>query len=550
MDFDAPQYEVVQSGRPPRQVFEATLTIKTRRGEIIDCQPTYTAKSKKAACTEVAWLFIEQMVERGLLQKDKVPTREMSMQLTSKTGINSTDVKAIDLSPEAKQAGGNWNLAQAIHRFHTFCQLIKCPMDITLNAYGPDHDRQTDAHCKIKFQIVGETEPRVYSASVTCQNKKQAQSAAALMMIRQLYADGYVEQFRKPMKMPPRVIFSKSEGTTDQAAMDEDEKKITGGWVLANSINALTIILKRWGIDPNFWCEPRGKPTKYTFIMFISELRLTLTMKTQAQLTTKHELFAFGRQKSKKDSRAEAAVSMMRQLYKFGICQAAFQSTHRLGKNAHLWEIKLGLQGAPYEPDDIYVTNKLNTMRPDPEELTYPSTVVSHIEAALKCCSDWLHEEEIAEEYSAALAGKRTLLGMQRVGPIAMDMMLTGERRAHVVLTCGRRPTRKLLEQVAGKTIQMLQYTSRGFINQFQMNQDFAAYHKAQDEAENAAKEEAEQEEKFKKLAEEQANADKKAEEEGEEDDDEKEMAKEDTEEVQKETIQWSWGLGFFCTRF
>ena len=446
MDFDAPEYTVVQSGKAPRQTFEATLTIKTRRGEIIDCQPTYVAKSKKAACTEVAWMFIEEMVERGLLQKDKVPDRTQSEQLSSQSGINNTDVKSIDLSAESRAAGGGWNLAQAIHRFHTFCQLIKCPMDIKLNAYGPDHDRKTDAHCTIKFQLIGENEQRVYVASHTCQNKKQAQAAAALTMVRQLYVDGFIEGFRKPMKMPPKVIFAKSEGTADQNPMDEEEKKITGGWVMANSMNALTIILKRWNIDPNFWCEPRGKPSKYTFIMFISELRLTLTMRTQAQLTTKHELFAFGRQKSKKDSRSEAAVSMMRQLYKFGICQAAYESTHRPGKNAHLWEISLGLQGAPYEPDDIYVTNKLNTMRPDPTELTYPSMVVSHIEAALKCCSDWLHEEEIAEDYASALANKRTLLGMQRVGPIAMDMMLTGERRAHVVLTCGRRPTRHLLE--------------------------------------------------------------------------------------------------------
>ena len=278
MDFDAPEYQVVQSGKAPRQTFEATLTVKTRRGEIIDCQPTYTAKSKKAACTEVAWMFIEQMVERGLLQKDKVPDRSESEQLTSQSGINSHDVKSIDLTPEARQAGGNWNLAQAIHRFHTFCQLIKCPMDIKLNAYGPDHDRKTDAHCMIKFQIIGEEEQRVYSASHTCQNKKQAQAAAALTMVRQLYVDGFIEGFRKPMKMPPRVVYSKSEGTADQSPMDEDEKKITGGWVLANSMNALTVILKRWNIDPNFWCEPRGKPSKWTFIMFISELRWSLLL--------------------------------------------------------------------------------------------------------------------------------------------------------------------------------------------------------------------------------------------------------------------------------
>merc|ERR1712157_700564 len=345
--------------------------------------------------------------------------------------------------------------------------------------------------------------------------------------------------------MPPRVIYSKSEGTEDLNKMSDEEKKVTGGWVLANSMSALTTILKRWNIDPNFWCEPRGKPSKFTFIMFISELRLTLTMRTQAQLMTKHELFAFGRQKSKKDSRSEAAVSMMRQLYKFGIAQAAYQSLHRPGKNASLWEIKLGLQGAPYEPDDIYVTDKLNSLRPDPEELLYPSTVVSHIEAALKCVSDWLHEEEIAEEYTSALNNRRTLLGMQRVGPIAMDMMLTGERRAHVVLTCGRRPTRKLLEMVAGKTIQMLQYTSRGFIPHAQLNKDIQEYHKAMDEAEEQAKAEAALEEVFKKAAEKLKKENEDAEKQGE-NAEENEGKEDDTgaadddegEEVKQEEVQ------------
>ena len=209
-----------------------------------------------------------------------------------------------------------------------------------------------------------------------------------------------------------------------------------------------------------------------------------------------------------------------------------------------------GLQGAPYEPDDIYVTNKLNAMRPDPQELTYPSMVVSHIEAALKCCSDWLHEEEISEEYTSALANKRTLLGMQRVGPIAMDMMLTGERRAHVVLTCGRRPTRQLLEQVAGKTIEMLQYTSRGFLNYQQMQKDFDEYHKNLDEAETQAKQEEEMEkqaqEAAKKLKVENEDNDKKIAEGGDDDnkegaDDKFEESKEgetgDGEEVEKDKI-------------
>merc|ERR1711976_263704 len=70
----------------------------------------------------------------------------------------------------------------------------------------------------------------------------------------------------------------------------------------------------------------------------------------------------------------------------------------------------------------------------------------------------------------------------QRVGPIAMDMMLTGERRAHVVLTCGRRPTRKLLEKVAEKTVEMLQYTERGYANFNKRKEEIQEYIRKQRE--------------------------------------------------------------------
>merc|ERR1712050_54857 len=95
--------------------------------------------------------------------------------------------------------------------------------------------------------------------------------------------------------------------------------------------------------------------------------------------------------------------------------------------------------------------------------MNFPSKAIGHGEAALKNISDLVHENEIHKEYSNALQNRRTLLGLQRVGPIAMNMMLTGERRAHLVLNCARRPTKKLLEFVAEKVIDMLKTTERPF---------------------------------------------------------------------------------------
>merc|ERR1712228_1085310 len=168
-----------------------------------------------------------------------------------------------------------------------------------------------------------------------------------------------------------------------------------------------------------------GRMCKNEQLYFKSELRLTLVMTTQAHLTTKHELYAWGREKSKKDATNACAAMMMGQLFKFGIVQQAHYSINRGGPNSHLWQIQGAPLGAEYKADDVYVMNKLNQLRPEPKELEYPSKVVSHIEAALKCCSDWLHEEESKKQLIHTRNGKRTLLGMQRVGPIAMDILLT-----------------------------------------------------------------------------------------------------------------------------
>ena len=99
---------------------------------------------------------------------------------------------------------------------------------------------------------------------------------------------------------------------------------------------------------------------------------------------------------------------------------------------------------------------KLNSIRPDPEELNTPNRSIAHIEAALKLVSDWLHEEQIYRGVDYALRGKRTLTGVQRVGPVAMDLTLCNERRAHLVVSVARRPTNYLLELLVNMVPKML----------------------------------------------------------------------------------------------
>ena len=91
MGFEKPIYDCEVLGNPknPKAVkFKAKLRIQTRFGEELDVQPEYTGKNKKQALTEVAWIFIETMVERKLLLDDMVPHRETADCLASKSGIS------------------------------------------------------------------------------------------------------------------------------------------------------------------------------------------------------------------------------------------------------------------------------------------------------------------------------------------------------------------------------------------------------------------------------------------------------------------------------
>jgi hypothetical protein len=460
--FDKPEYEIAVEGRPPRQKFTVTLAVNSKRGEPLDIKPTVIDRSKKMACTNAAWAFVDELLKRGLLEESHAPKREDSEMKTTTSGI--TDCNAIDCSEEATIEGGGWTLCNCEYRLRNFCRMIKVPLDINMHAYGPDHDRKTDAHFTMRFQVWGEENIREYKCQFTTRNKKQAQAAVCLSIMRALYKDGLIEAYGTHFKPPPRVNFKMS-SSGDFDPMDEELREKFGGWLPANSQYGLGCVLKHWRINPEVPCENVGRPGKDPEVYFKAELRIQLEMQTQNNFKTRHELYTYGKKKSKNDAKNQCACAMMRIFYKFGIIQQSHMNINRGGPNAHLWMIKPGQPGAKYCPEDVYVMNKLNDLRPAPEELAYPSTVVGHIEAALKCVSDWVHEEELQKAVSTAVGGHRTLLGMQRVGPIAMDMMLTGERRAHVVLTCGRRPTRKLLEKVAEKTVEMLQYTERGYAN-------------------------------------------------------------------------------------
>ena len=81
--FDKPEYEIAVEGRPPRQKFTVTLEVNSKRGEPLDIKPTVIDRSKKMACTNAAWAFVDELLKRGLLEESHAPKREDSEMKTT-----------------------------------------------------------------------------------------------------------------------------------------------------------------------------------------------------------------------------------------------------------------------------------------------------------------------------------------------------------------------------------------------------------------------------------------------------------------------------------
>ena len=125
----------------------------------LDIKPVVVANSKKVAMQNAAWTFVDELISRGLLEESHAPPRQ-NYNATEEMAVG--EITGLDVSPQATYQGGGWTLTNCILRLRRFCSAIKAPLDIQIHAYGPDHDRKTDAHCVIKFQVRGEKEERVY----------------------------------------------------------------------------------------------------------------------------------------------------------------------------------------------------------------------------------------------------------------------------------------------------------------------------------------------------------------------------------------------------
>ena len=60
-------------------------------------------------------------------------------------------------------------------------------LKVVYESWGEDHARKTRAKCSIVFHVKGEKEVRKYDFEIVCRNKKQAQAAVALALLRTVW---------------------------------------------------------------------------------------------------------------------------------------------------------------------------------------------------------------------------------------------------------------------------------------------------------------------------------------------------------------------------
>jgi len=124
----------------------------------------------------------------------------------------------------------------------------------------------------------------------------------------------------------------------------------------------------------------------------------------------------------------------------------------------------------PDTVDDRHCVAKHDLIYPDEEELEAIQKIVVHSETALKKVSDYLaaldsgnvdvkpklpvikKEEDkkpgVAGD-EAKPEGQRILVGVMRVGLLAKQLLLKGDTEVDLVVLCGEKPTKSLLERIA-----------------------------------------------------------------------------------------------------
>jgi len=103
---------------------------------------------------------------------------------------------------------------------------------------------------------------------------------------------------------------------------------------------------------------------------------------------------------------------------------------------------------------------------PEEDELEAIQKIVVHSETALKKVSDYLaaldsgnvenkvkpivkKEDEKKPVDEAKPEGQRILVGVMRVGLLAKQLLLKGDTEVDLVVLCGEKPTKSLLERIA-----------------------------------------------------------------------------------------------------
>jgi len=113
----------------------------------------------------------------------------------------------------------------------------------------------------------------------------------------------------------------------------------------------------------------------------------------------------------------------------------------------------------PDSSDDRHVLAKHAEIYPKEEELGSIQKIVSNTEKALKMVSDYLAEadapadtkaKEVKKEVKEGEEKKEGMLkGVMRVGILAKGLLLRGDINVQLVVLCGDKPTRTLLDRVA-----------------------------------------------------------------------------------------------------
>jgi len=424
---EKPEYSYTSTGKPPKVRYQCQLKIASLGQEM-----TQEATSKKSAQTNVAWAYIDWLIQKGMVNPSELPPRPDAQ--NQNIAYNQQQATQAVATNDARYGG--WTTENARQRLNRFCVQQGITCNIINQVGGTPQQKITTADLVLN---VNGKELRAHAQS---SNKKSANANCSLEMIAKL-----IEMSLIGTKADEQN--TQKQNSQKRKVDDVDEH---GNWNLTNSVQRMNEFASEMqnqeGFSNVLVANKDGDKFKgkcHTFCCGFEFL-------SEALGSTEDEVLS------------QVAFENISKLYKAGIILARKpeprnakrvkesggsdeRKRDHIRQTDHIMLPRWG-SGRMTPWDDRHIKAKLVELEHSIEEKTALRDCAIYVEGLLKKASDDLEEKHNKKEHYVDIPENRILVGVMKVGDFAKGLLLKDEMNVDLCVSCRDKPTVEILNEV------------------------------------------------------------------------------------------------------